>query len=79
MKRLKAYRNTAVVTAIFVVIYLGLIIAGIANLWLWSVFTIAWIAAEWRFANDSPLKTWHWAVFIVGIVLLGMAVDVAIA
>ena len=78
MEKLRAYQNTAIVTAIFVVVYFGLIIAGLESLLLWGAFTIAWIAAEWRFANDSPLKTWHWAVIIVGIVLLGMAVDVAI-
>jgi len=79
MQKLRAYRNTAVVTGIFVAIYFGLIIASLDSLWLWGVFTIAWISAEWRFANDSPLKTWHWAVIIVGLILLGVAVDIAIS
>lgn len=79
MEILKSYRNTVVVNTIFVVIYLAMIIAGINELWIWSVFTIAWIAAEWKFAGDSPLKTWHWAAIIVGLVVLGMAVEIAIA
>ncbi len=79
MRQLRAYRNTVVVTALFVVIYLAMIIASIEELWLWSVFTIAWIAAEWKFAKDSPLKTWHWAALIVGLMVLGMVVDIAVA
>lgn len=79
MDKLKAYRNTLIVTAVFALIYFALIIVGANALWLWVIFTIAWIAAEWKFASDSPLKTWHWVAIIVCLVVAGMAVDIAVA
>ena len=78
MKKIRAYHNTVVVTAIFVVIYFALIIASMESLWLWGLFTVAWIGAEWRFAKDSPVKTWQWPVFIVALVIVGMLVDSAL-
>ncbi len=73
-----AYRNTILVTAVFVAVYFAMIIGGVAELWLWGLFTLVWITAEWRFAKDSPMKLWHWAGLIAVLVALGVALEAAL-
>ena len=78
MQRWKPYRNTIVIGAVFIAIYLALIVARVANLGVWALFVIAWFAADWQFARHSPVTARQWVALTVALFALGWAVDWAL-
>lgn len=63
-----------ITNALFVLGMIILMMQQIQDWRIWTLYIAIWCIADYYFADGVHLKWWHWALIIVGLSVLDLAI-----
>ncbi len=61
------------ITLLFIMGMVIMIVNHVQSWMAWTGFIIIWYYAEVYFAKNIHLKSWHWVLIILGLIILDLA------